>query len=145
MGHDEGCVGEHHEGDDQERGEGQGGEERQRRPDPRGAVVEPRLPRVPHDLPPRRQMSQLPRGTDDPFLHPPRVAFGDRALAEWVVAAPAGVTLKGNVRHERAGSARAEVVLGELRDRNLAERKRAYDVRLAEWSEWERKAAAADS
>jgi hypothetical protein len=36
----------------------------------------------------------------------------DRALADWVVAAPAGTSFTAKASHERAGSADAEVVLG---------------------------------
>jgi hypothetical protein len=35
----------------------------------------------------------------------------DRAKAEWVVRAPAGTTLRLRASHERAGTARVEVVL----------------------------------
>ncbi|HXG58384.1 MAG TPA: M14 family metallopeptidase [Thermoanaerobaculia bacterium] len=37
----------------------------------------------------------------------------DRALAEWIVAAPAGTKIAVHVTHERAGIADAEVVLGK--------------------------------
>ena len=36
----------------------------------------------------------------------------DRAVADWVVAAPAGTSFTATASHERAGSARAELVLG---------------------------------
>jgi hypothetical protein len=41
----------------------------------------------------------------------------DRAVAEWIVSAPSGMALSAKVSHERAGSARAEIVLrkGESR------------------------------
>jgi hypothetical protein len=37
----------------------------------------------------------------------------DRALASWVVRAPAGTQLQFTATHQRAGTATAEVVLGE--------------------------------
>ena len=37
----------------------------------------------------------------------------DRAVAHWIVAAPAGTSFTGKASHERAGSARSELVLGE--------------------------------
>jgi murein tripeptide amidase MpaA len=36
----------------------------------------------------------------------------DRAVADWIVAAPAGTSFTAKASHERAGSARAELVLG---------------------------------
>jgi hypothetical protein len=36
----------------------------------------------------------------------------DRAFADWIVAAPAGTSFSATARHERAGSAHAELVLG---------------------------------
>jgi hypothetical protein len=35
----------------------------------------------------------------------------DRAVADWVVAAPAGTALSAKVSHDRGGSARADLVL----------------------------------
>jgi murein tripeptide amidase MpaA len=37
----------------------------------------------------------------------------DRAVADWIVAAPAGTAFTAKASHERAGSAHAELVLGE--------------------------------
>jgi len=39
----------------------------------------------------------------------------DRALAEWIVAAPAGTRLTATARHDRAGTARAELTLEPAR------------------------------
>ena len=40
----------------------------------------------------------------------------DRAKVEWTVRAPTGATVKVTARHERAGTVRAEIVLGEGSD-----------------------------
>jgi len=40
----------------------------------------------------------------------------DRAVAEWIVAAPTGATVVGRVSHERAGSAHTELVLSAKSD-----------------------------
>ena len=36
----------------------------------------------------------------------------DRAVADWIVSAPAGTAFTAKASHERAGSAQAELVLG---------------------------------
>ena len=41
----------------------------------------------------------------------------DRAFADWIVAAPAGAKVSVKVSHERAGTARADLVLGAKGDR----------------------------
>jgi murein tripeptide amidase MpaA len=40
----------------------------------------------------------------------------DRAMAEWIVSAPADTSITARARHERAGSAQAELVLGAKSD-----------------------------